>query len=238
MQLERIDGGIRHPPPLHDIEYIMQILRIDSSPQVPSVSRQLSGELVAELTRHEPGCQVVHRDLGKEPLAHLSHQSVVSIRTPETSTPEQKAVRVLSDSLIDELEAADLLVIGSPMYNFGITSQLKVWFDHVLRAGRTFHYTPEGPIGLLSGKRAVLVMTRGGVHSSGPARLRDHQEPHLRTLLAFIGIGNVSVILAEGLGMGAESQQRGLASARSAIGRWVADETQQRVSGSAAPSRA
>lgn len=214
----------------------MQILRIDSSPQMPSVSRQLSGELVAELTRHDPSCQVVHRDLGSEPLGHLSHHGAASIRSPQTSTPEQKAVRALSDALIEELEAADLIVIGSPMYNFGITSQLKAWFDHVLRAGSTFQYTPEGPIGLLRGKRAVLLLTRGGIHSGGPARARDHQEPHLRTLLGFIGITDVSTILAEGLGMGPESRERGLAAALSAIASLAADEVEKKISGSVTPS--
>ena len=200
----------------------MQILRIDSSPQRPSVSHQLSGELVAELTRHDPSCHVLHRDLGSEPVAHLSHDAVVPIRTPEASTPAQKAAKALSDILIEELEAADLIVIGSPMYNFGITSQLKAWFDHVVRARRTFRYTPEGAIGLLRGKRAVLVLTRGGIHSTGPARAHDHQEPHLRTLLAFVGITEVSIVLAEGLAMGDASRERGLATARTAIARWVA----------------
>ncbi|WMT76411.1 FMN-dependent NADH-azoreductase [Bradyrhizobium sp. Ash2021] len=200
----------------------MQILRIDSSPQRPSVSHQLSGELVAELKRLDPSCQVVHRDLGSEPLAHLSHDAVVPIRTPEASTPAQKAAKALSDALIEELEAAELIVIGSPMYNFGITSQLKAWFDYVVRAGRTFRYTPEGPIGLLRDKRAVLILTRGGVHSTGPARARDYQEPHLRTLLGFVGITEVSTVLAEGLGIGAESRERGLAAARTAIAGGVA----------------
>lgn len=216
----------------------MQILRIDSSPQMPSVSHQLSGELVAELTRHDPSCQVVHRDLGSEPLAHLSHHGAASIRTPQTSTPEQKAVRALSEALVEELEAAELIVIGSPMYNFGITSQLKAWFDHVLRAGSTFQYTPEGPIGLLRNKRAVLVLTRGGIHSGGPARTRDHQEPHLRTLLAFVGITEVSTILAEGLGMGSESRERGLFAARSAIASWAADEAEKKAAGTVASSPA
>lgn len=203
----------------------MKILRIDSSPQRPSVSRQLSGELVEEFQRLDLSCQVVHRDLGNEPLAHLSHHAVVPIRTSEASAPAQKAAKALSDALIEELEAAELIVIGSPMYNFGITSQLKAWFDHVVRAGRTFRYTPEGPIGLLRDKRAVLILTRGGIHSAGPARARDFQEPHLRTLLSFVGITDVSVILAEGLGISVESRERGLAAARTAISNWLAGST-------------
>lgn len=200
----------------------MQILRIDSSPQNPSVSHQLSGELVAELTQRDPSCHVVHRDLGSEPLAHLSHNSVVPIRTPDASTPEQKAARALSDALIEELEAAEVIVIGSPMYNFGMTSQLKAWFDHVVRAGRTFRYTPEGPVGLLRNKRAVLVLTRGGIHNANSARVTDHQEPHLRALLAFIGITDISIVLAEGLSISVESRVRGLATARAAIAGWAA----------------
>ena len=188
----------------------MQILRIDSSPQMPSVSRQLSGDLVAELTRHAPSSQVVHRDLSSEPLSHLSYHGAASIRTQETSTSEQKAEGERSETLTRELEAADLIVIGSPMHHFGITSYLKAWFEHVLRAGSTFQFTPEGPIGLLHDKRAVLILTRGGIHSGDPAHLRDHQEPYLRTLLAFVGITEVSTILAEGLRISPESRERGL----------------------------
>jgi FMN-dependent NADH-azoreductase len=212
----------------------MKILHIDSSPWRPSVSHQLSSELIADLTRHDPAIQVVHRDLGSEPLAHLSHDTVVPIRTPEASTPAQKAAKALSDALIEELEAAELIVIGSPMHNFGISSQLKAWFDHVVRAGRTFRYTPEGPVGLLRDKRAVLVLTRGGIHSTGQARVHDHQEPHLRTLPGFVGITEVLTVLAEGLDISAESRERGLVAARSTIASWLADETKKKAGQEAA----
>ena len=191
------------------------ILQIDSSPQHPSASRELTAELVAELQK--VGTKLLHRDLADEAIPHLTREGVVPIRTDVVITPEQQASKTRSDAYISELEAADVLVIGSPMYNFGITSQLKAWFDHVLRAGRTFRYSPEGPVGLLKGKRAIVILTRGGVHSAGPARARDHQEPHLRTMLNFIGIEDVTFILAEGLAMGPDSRAQGFATARAAI---------------------
>jgi len=135
---------------------------------------------------------------------------------------EQRQVAACSDRIVEELQRADLIVIGSPMYNFGITSQLKAWFDAVVRAGKTFRYTDAGPEGLLKGKRDIVAESRGGFYSVGPRAEFDHQEPHLKTLLAFIGIDDVQFIRAEGLDMGRESRADGLAHARGACraGTW------------------
>jgi FMN-dependent NADH-azoreductase len=119
--------------------------------------------------------------------------------------------------LFAELQAADILLIGAPMYNFGLPTQLKSWFDYVLRPGLTVKYTKTGPQGLLQGKRAITIFTRGGFYSEGPSKALDAQEPHLRALLAFMGITDISAIHAERLAMGAEARAAGLEKARAQI---------------------
>ncbi len=121
---------------------------------------------------------------------------------------------MLSNELIDELQSADTIVIGAPMYNFSISSTLKSWFDYVLRAGLTFRYGEAGPEGLVKGKRAIVILTRGGLYSEGPAKMMDSQEPHLRTLLGFIGITDVTFVRAEKLGFGQEHREQAIHSAR------------------------
>ncbi len=145
------------------------------------------------------------------------------MRVPEAENEVQANAQALSDELIAELKAADLLVIGAPMYNFGIPSTLKAWFDYVLRAGVTFSYSEAGPEGLLKGKRAIVVLTRGGLYSEGPAQLMDAQEPHLRTLLGFIGITDVTFIRAEKLAFGASFQEEAIAAAKKAANEVVDD---------------
>lgn len=162
-----------------------------------SVSRQLVGKLVDGLREVEPGLSVTERDVGVEPPPHLTVASVGAMRRGEPETPAERATRALSDTLIDELKRADLLVIGAPMYNLGIPSGLKTWFDHLLRAGVTFQYTANGPQGLMTGKRAVVVETRGGKYSEGPAAAYDAQEPHLRAMLGLMGITDVIFVRAE-----------------------------------------
>lgn len=170
-----------------------------------SVSNQLVREAVAALRRQDPGLQTTERDLGAAPVPHLTTDAVAAIRG-EPANAAQAATRALSDELIAEVREADTVVIGAPMYNFGIPSTLKAWFDHVLRAGVTFRYTETGPQGLLEGKRAIVVLTRGGLYSEGPAQSLDAQEPHLRTLLGFIGIKDVTFVRAEKLAFGDEAR--------------------------------
>ena len=124
----------------------------------------------------------------------------------------------LSDALVAELAAADILVIASPMYNFGMSSTLKAWFDHVLRAGLTFRYTAEGPEGLMTGKKAVVIESRAGCYSEGPGAALDGQEPHIRTLLGFIGITDVTFVRAEKLAFGPEAADAAIAEAGAALG--------------------
>ena len=178
-----------------------------------SVSRKLTAELVESLAEREPALAVVRRDIGAEPVPHLTEESVFAIRSGEAKTDAERATLALSDTLIAEIRDADLIVIGAPMYNFGIPSTLKAWFDHVLRARLTFRYGEKGAEGLMTGKRAVVVESRAGLYSEGPSASMDSQEPHLRTLLAFMGITDVTFVRAEGLAFGAEAAAAALAGA-------------------------
>lgn len=169
-----------------------------------SVSRKLTREFAEQLARREPDAQIVHRDVGRDPIPHLTEETVRAIRGA-AETAAERDTQALSDSLIGELKAADLIVIGAPMYNFGMASTLKSWFDHVLRAGITFRYTAEGPEGLVRSKRAIVVEARAGLYSEGAASVMDHQEPHIRTLLSFMGITDVTFVRAEKLAFGPDA---------------------------------
>ncbi|MET3890191.1 FMN-dependent NADH-azoreductase [Bosea sp. OAE506] len=184
-----------------------------------SVSKQLIDETVARLRAADPALVVVERDLGADPVPHLTPDSTAAIRGAEPANDAQRAAKALSDSLVAELKAADTLIIGAPMYNFGIPSTLKSWFDHVLRAGVTFKYGEKGPVGLLEGKRAIVVESRGGIYSSGPTQALDSQEPHLRTMLGFIGISDVTFVRAEKLGYGPEAREQAINDAKAELAR-------------------
>lgn len=177
-----------------------------------SVSRSLMKDFLQQLRTAEPA-NIVMRDVGAEPPPHLTAETVGGLRGSQAATPAERETANLSDALIAELRAADTIVIGAPMYNFGIPSTLKAWFDHVLRAGETFRYTAAGPEGLLTGKRAVVIETRGGLYSEGPAAAFDQQEPHLRTLLGFIGITDVTFVRAEGLALDPAKRETAIAAA-------------------------
>jgi FMN-dependent NADH-azoreductase len=177
-----------------------------------SVTRRLTGELESALRGRGP-VRIVHRDVGTHPIPHLTAETTPAIRGAAAETDAARAALALSDALIAELRAADLVVIGAPMYNFGIASTLKAWFDHVLRAGITFRYSETGPEGLLKGKKAIVVESRGGLYSSGPSAPMDSQEPHLRTLLGFIGLDDPIFVRAEKLGFGPDSAAASIAEA-------------------------
>jgi len=188
-----------------------------------SVSRELVEYATDRLLQDAPEAKVVRRDLGSNPVPHLDVGTLNGVRgTP--ATPEEHAARKLSDELIAELRAADTIVIGAPMYNFGVTTSLRAWFDHVLRAGETFSYSAEGPRGLLGGKRAIVVESRGGLYSEGPAAAIDFQEPYLRHLLGFIGIKDVTFVHAEKIGYGPDARAAALASARGRLDALAAGE--------------
>jgi FMN-dependent NADH-azoreductase len=181
-----------------------------------SASKVLVEEAVRRLLKANRGATVIHRDLGTEPVPHLTTANVAGVRG-EPATDDERAARALSDKLIAELQAADIIVIGAPMYNFSIPTGLRAWFDYVLRPGVTFSYSEAGPRGLLTGKRVIIVESRGGLYSEGPAQMMDFQEPYLRTLLGFIGLTDVTFIHAERLGFGLEAREAALNTAKQAL---------------------
>jgi FMN-dependent NADH-azoreductase len=187
-----------------------------SAARESSVSRELVEFAVDRLRQEAPQVHVTRRDLGEQPVPHLSVANLNGVRgTPATAA--ERDARALSDELIAELRAADTIVIGAPMYNFGVTTSLRAWFDHILRAGETFTYSAEGPRGLLGEKRVIVVESRGGLYSDGPAMAIDFQEPYLRHLLGFIGIRDVTFVHAEKIGYGPEARAAALSQARGQI---------------------
>jgi FMN-dependent NADH-azoreductase len=184
-----------------------------------SVSRELVQSVVDRLTR--PGVAITERDLGADPIPHLTPATVGTVRGADPVTPVEVEARALADGLIAELKASDVPVIGAPMYNFAIPTGLKAWFDHVLRAGATFRYSEAGPEGLVTGKKAIVVLSRGGLYSEGPAVGLDFQEPHLRTLLGFMGVTDVTFVRAEKLGFGPDAVAQAKADAKARIGEIV-----------------
>ncbi|MEO7827124.1 MAG: NAD(P)H-dependent oxidoreductase [Allosphingosinicella sp.] len=200
------------------------VLIIDSAATgQASVSRRLTAELEVILRGRGP-VRIVHRDVGSNPVPHLSAETTAAIRGAEAETEAARDAVALSDELIAELKSADLIVIGSPMYNFGMPSTLKAWFDHVLRAGITFRYSEAGPEGLVKGKKAIIVESRAGLYSSGPSAPMDSQEPHLRTLLSFMGVDDVTFVRAEKLAFGPDSAAASIAEAIDQLRSLAAEE--------------
>lgn len=174
-------------------------------------SSRLADQFVAQF----PRARVLRRDLAREPLPHLDAERFGAfLSKPESRTPAQQRVLDESDALIAELKAADTIVIGLPMYNFGLPSQLKAYFDHVARAGVTFKYTDKGSVGLLGGKKAYVFAARGGVYQGTP---RDTQTAYVREFLAFLGITDVQFVYAEGLAIGEAQKLAALAGAQRAL---------------------
>jgi FMN-dependent NADH-azoreductase len=193
----------------------MKILQIDSSPLgEASVSRQLTKATVdAWLARH-PHAERVYRDLVADAPQHLDAErlAVVKFGKDADLTPAQAEERALIDAIVDEFLSADVVVIGAPMYNFTVPTQLKAWIDRLLQAGRTFRYTDTGPVGLAGGRKVIVVSSRGGIYTAGLETM-DHQEAYLRTALGFIGVTDIDFVRAEGLSMGPEHRDRAVTEA-------------------------
>ncbi|HEX5181626.1 MAG TPA: FMN-dependent NADH-azoreductase [Allosphingosinicella sp.] len=191
-----------------------RVLIIDSAATGDaSVSRKLTDAAAEAIRRRNPAARITRRDIGAEPIPHLTWETVPAVRAGIVESGTAREALALSDALVGELQEADFLVLGAPMYNFGMPSTLKAWFDHVLRAGITFRYGESGPEGLLKGRKALVVETRGGLYSEGPAAGLDSQEPHLRTLLGFMGIDDVTFVRAEKLAFGPEAAAAAVAEA-------------------------
>lgn len=185
---------------------MIKVLIIDSAATgEASVSRKLTAAFADRLREAVPGVQIARRDIGRAVIPHLTEETVGAIRGGPAETEIAQAALDLSNTLVRELQAADVVVIGAPMYNFAMPSTLKTWFDHILRARVTFRYTDEGkPEGLLTGKKAIVIETRAGLYSEGPSAAADFQEPHIRFLLGFMGIDDVTFVRAEKLAFAAE----------------------------------
>lgn len=190
----------------------MNILQINGSARSEGAnSTRVANGIVARLLAADPQARVVLRDLARNPAPAIDEAALGALFTPaEQRTPEQAARVAQSDALIAEVQAADVIVLGVPMYNFGISSQLKNWIDAIARAGVTFRYTENGPEGLLKGKKALVAFARGGRYRGTPV---DTQTPYLQAVLGFVGITDVRFVYAEGLNMGEEAVQQGFAQA-------------------------
>lgn len=193
----------------------MKLLHIDSSISgEASASRQLSAAIVTALTKTRPGLEVIRRDLDADPIPHLDHKLLPTIR-PDITTgtavgiPDDKGAAAL-----DEFLSADIVVIGAPMYNFTIPSQLKAWIDRILVGGKTFSYSEAGPKGLAGSKKVIIASSRGGLYASGmPFAANDFQEPYLRAVFRFIGIEEIETIRAEGIAFGPEHKEAAIQAA-------------------------
>lgn len=182
----------------------MKLLHIDSSILSDnSVSRQLTQAIVDQWRQAYPDVEVAYRDLATQAPNHLSAEILsAGFVDPAQRSAAQRDETALGEALLAEFLAADVLVLGAPMYNFSIPSQLKAWLDRVLVRERTFKYTENGPVGLAGGKKAIIVSSRGGLYGEGsPARAMDHQETYLKTALGFVGITDVEIVRAEGVNM-------------------------------------
>jgi FMN-dependent NADH-azoreductase len=194
----------------------MKVLHIDSSILSDnSVSRQLTRTIVAEWQAQHPGSTVDYLDLAAEAPSHLSAESL-GFRLPATATltDVQRRENAISEALVSQFLAADVIVVGAPLYNFSIPSQLKAWIDRVAQVGRTFKYTETGPVGLAGGKTVIVASTRGGVYSTSEGgRAMEHQESYLQTVFGFFGISDVRYVRAEGVAMGDAKKAEALDSA-------------------------
>lgn len=180
-----------------------QILNIISSPRgVASNSVQLANAIIERLCKNDPEAVVKHRDLNLDSLPHLNNTHLGAFFTPaDQLTGAYKTAIRYSDEAISELMAADIIVIGAPMYNFGPPSTLKAWLDQIARAGITFKYTAEGPVGLVTDKKVYLAVTTGGIYSEGPGSAADFLTPYLKHMLAFMGMTDVTVVRGEGFAL-------------------------------------
>ncbi len=197
----------------------MKLLHIDSSILgAHSASREIGAAWVDAWRRSHVDGRVAYRDLATAPLTHLTADVAMARSAPDDITDDVLRARVDEDEkIISEFLDADVVVIGAPMYNFSLPSQLKAWIDRIVVAGRTFKYEATRPVGLAGGKKIVIISTRGGVHSAGPSASFDHQESYLQTIFAFIGVTDIEFIRAEGLHMGAEKRAASMSAAHKAI---------------------
>jgi FMN-dependent NADH-azoreductase len=197
----------------------MKLLHVDSSILGgASVSRTLSAEVVQKLARTIPGLEIHYRDLATEPVPHLSGPYLAAAAVdPAARSLELQQDLALGADLLEEFLQADIVVIGAPMYNFSISSQLKTWLDRLAVAGKTFRYTEKGAEGLAGGKRVIVALSRGGVYTGTPLAAIDHQEPYLKTFFGFLGITDLQFVRAEGIALGTDQRDRSVEAAKQEV---------------------
>ncbi|RFB79057.1 FMN-dependent NADH-azoreductase [Methylovirgula sp. 4M-Z18] len=202
----------------------MKLLHIDSSILGEgSVSRLLTSEIVAAQKKQHPGVQVISRDLAAAPVGHLSgaHLAAAQGATPEAADLQKDVAA--GQAALDEFLAADIVVIGAPMYNFGVPSQLKAWIDRIAVAGKTFRYTEKGPEGLAGDKKVIIASSRGGFYGADtPAAALDHQENYLRGLFGFLGVKDITFVRAEGIATGPDQRTKAIEEAKTYIAKIAA----------------
>ena len=215
----------------------MKLLQVDSSILgTNSVSRLLTAEVVAAWVAAHPGTQVEHLDLVANAPSHLDTNSI-AVKTGVQAEPTdvQRRENAISEQLVSQFLAADVIVVGAPLYNFSVPSQLKAWIDRLAQMGRTFKYTDKGPVGLAGGKTVIVASSRGGMYSTSEGgQAAEHQESYLKVVFGFFGITDVRFVRAEGLAMGEAAKASALASARSDIATAVGRAANQDVAALAA----
>jgi FMN-dependent NADH-azoreductase len=194
----------------------MNLLHIDASVLGDnSVSRKVSAAIAARLTSANPGLEVTYRDLAAQPLAHLTGEHVAAnFGGPQPAAPGLQADYADGQAALAEFLAADIVVVGAPMYNFTLPTQLKAWIDRLLIAGKTFRYTASGPEGLAGGKRVIVALSRGGFYGpQSPTTAYEHLESYLRTVFGFIGVTDLEFVAADGIAIGPEQREKALTGA-------------------------
>lgn len=200
----------------------MNILHIDASILGEhSITRDLAAAVVQQLQATRPEARLVYRDVVQQEIRHLTGAIAAGFRPSGVTTFDEATLQEhqLSELLLEEFMASDVIVVGTPMYNFSVPSQLKAWLDRLAQAGRTFQYTERGPVGFAGGKRVIVASARGGFYAAGPLAYMDFQEGYLRAFFGFLGIDDVHFVRAEGASKAAEIREAGIAKAKSAINR-------------------
>jgi len=199
----------------------MKLLQVDSSVLgANSVSRQLTAEIVADWRKLHPATTVEYLDLAVETPNHFSADALgIKVGLQAEPTAAQKHENAVSEKLVAQFLASDVIVVGAPLYNFTVPTQLKAWIDRLAQIGRTFKYTDKGPVGLATGKTVIVASTRGGMYSTSEGgQAMEHQESYLKVIFGFFGISDVRIVRAEGLNMGEAAKAAALAAARGSIG--------------------
>jgi FMN-dependent NADH-azoreductase len=202
----------------------MKLLHIDSSiTGGSSASRELSAAAVGALSRSIPNLQIARRDLDIDPIAHLGSKHLAAAQPNSAADDTTRKDTEKGAVILHEFLDADIVVIGAPMYNFAIPSQLKAWIDRIVIAGKTFRYSETGPVGLAGGKKVIVASARGNLYASGtPLESFDFQEKYLRTIFGFIGVEDIAFVRAEGIAFGPEHRQKAMAAAHEAVPHMIA----------------